>query len=110
MLNRLDREGQRFDIVGVPFLVQCENFRSCLHLYRHVVEQALRFASPAEIDSFLDAMRSAQAKAGSSSFEWPNDFLPFTVCITSIAKVTMVQSSGIKISDIPTSKVYYYHS
>lgn len=97
VLNRLEGSG-RLDLVGIPFLIQCENFRSCTHLYRHVVEQALRFATPDEVEAFLKAMRDAQAKAGSSSFEWPVDALPFSVRITSIANLLAVRPGIIYFS------------
>jgi hypothetical protein len=42
------------DLVGVPFIVPVEPWRSCEHLYRHVVEQAFRFASTEEIRVFLE--------------------------------------------------------
>jgi hypothetical protein len=36
----------RIELAGVPFMVQCESFRSCAHAYTHLVEQAMRYATP----------------------------------------------------------------
>lgn len=46
--------GQAYDLTGYPFMLQCESFRSLEHTYRHLVEQALRYASPGARSSLLD--------------------------------------------------------
>jgi hypothetical protein len=38
-----------YELVGVPFILQCESFRSCTHVYGHIVEQAMRYASIDEV-------------------------------------------------------------
>jgi len=59
------------------------------------MEQALRFVPSEDLSLFFQALREAQVKAGSSSFEWPIDMLPFTICITSIAKLSVSRGGNV---------------
>ena len=71
-----------YEVAGVPFTLQCESFRSCGHFYTHLVEQAMRYATPAEMQGFLSALCVARERSLSDPnvpFEWPRDALPFTV-------------------------------
>lgn len=36
----------RNELVGISYSVQCESFRNCQHALTHIVEQAMRYASP----------------------------------------------------------------
>ena len=71
-----------YEVAGVPFTLQCESFRSCGHFYTHLVEQAMRYATPAEMQGFLSALCAAREKSLSDPsvpFEWPREALPFTI-------------------------------
>ena len=100
--------GTSIDLVGIPYVVQIEPFRSCEHLYRHIIEQSARFANTEELRSFLeitlqeyfqlyhDAIATSSgltAAAGReisqsmNSVRWPYEALPFTVRLASVVNV-----------------------
>jgi hypothetical protein len=71
------------EIFGFPFMFQVESFRSCEHVYRHLVEQSLRYLSPEELESLtakgLFDLNSSNSSS-SSSPAWINtDLLPFKI-------------------------------
>ena len=84
-----------YEVAGVPFTLQCESFRSCGHFYSHIVEQAMRYATPTEMQSYLMALGQVRETALQEllnnsnsninrqqmmpSFEWPRDALPFVI-------------------------------
>jgi hypothetical protein len=109
------------DLVGVPFIIPIEPWRSCEHLYRHIVEQAFRFASTEEMRNFLEhalqpylqklyntqlALKEARDSGNTSnefvipdgllsSISWPNEVLPFTVRIASFGNVAVPATTTV---------------
>lgn len=93
--NRSLRSGVKtcYEVSGVPFTVQCESFRSCENFLSHVVEQAMRYASPAEWRVFLTALGAAREKCLSDTdvpFTWPREALPFVVRITNVGNALVI--------------------
>lgn len=79
VINRtfpLSKEKTEMEIFGFPFMFQVESFRSCEHVFRHLVEQSLRYLSDEELTILL--------KRGlfdlDSGDSWINtDLLPFKI-------------------------------
>lgn len=87
MINRtLSSESDRkaestqpeMEIFGFPWMFQVESFRSCEHVYRHLVEQSLRYLTAEELESLkAKGLFEFDAKDGES---WINtDLLPFKI-------------------------------
>ena len=75
---------QKFDdieIFGFPFMLQVECFRSCEHVYRHLVEQSLRYLSNEELDNLIQkGLFNINSEDKDSIHSWiQTDLLPFQI-------------------------------
>ena len=100
-------EAQVPSLFGIPWIFHVESFRSCEHVYRHVVEQSLRYIDPDELiwlakaglfdhrsddDNHYDSSKNASsftARTTSASDEgWiRTELLPFSVRVLSMQDV-----------------------
>jgi hypothetical protein len=78
--NWRDSEGKHgIDIFGFPFIFQVESFRSCEHVYRHLVEQSLRYLTEEELVALqAKGLFDLEPHEGDSSWI-RTDLLPFKI-------------------------------
>ena len=51
-------------LLGLPFVLQCESYRPLEHVYRHLVEQAMRYASPGQCCPCVHMLDRGQRQSG----------------------------------------------
>jgi hypothetical protein len=91
VINRLlpaEREGSRLsdiDIFGFPFIFQVESFRSCEHVFRHLVEQSLRYLTEEELATLqANGLFDLDPHEGDSEPSWiRTELLPFKIRLVS---------------------------
>jgi hypothetical protein len=73
------------DIFGFPFIFQVESFRSCEHVFRHLVEQSLRYLTEEELATLqANGLFDLDPHEGDSEPSWiRTELLPFKIRLVS---------------------------